>query len=127
MKEQGAFGWVRPGIVDRDLGNGDSFVPVAGLRARLRYAAATHEAELAGLTHDAAQAVRKTARAGAIDDDASYGELPSQALAFRFIIDGTGQAAHIVIDVSGKRLLVDQLSKRGRSLGVLGNICRLGR
>src|SRR3546814_8575825 len=75
MEIERAFRLAVPAILHRDLGDGDGLAPAFAAQADRRHAVAAHEAELAGLIDDAAQAVGEAAGAGAVDDDASDGQL----------------------------------------------------
>src|SRR3546814_17813196 len=65
MEIERAFRLAVPAILHRDLGDGDGLAPAFAAQADRRHAVAAHEAELAGLIDDAAQAVGAAAGAGA--------------------------------------------------------------
>src|SRR3546814_4290325 len=67
MEIERAFRLAVPAILHRDLGDGDGLAPAFAAQADRRHAVAAHEAELAGLIDDAAQAVGEAAGAGAVD------------------------------------------------------------
>src|SRR5690606_19694516 len=100
VEEERAGCAVLPGAVARDLGDGDSIVPLRTLADR-GHPAAAHETELAFLVDDAAQALGKAARIGAVDHDMRDRKLAGKRFAARFEIDRAGKAAQFGVDFGG--------------------------
>src|SRR3546814_1899519 len=102
VKEERARGGILPAAVAGDLCDRNGLVPQRRVAHR-GHPAAAHEAELALLKHDAAQALREAARLRAVDHDMRDRELAGKRLAARFEIDRAGEAAQFGIDLGGPR------------------------